>query len=506
MNHRAWSLLLSIVLLFLLSVPAGATQPTPGWSFIERVDVDIVNVAVYVTDRKGNHITDLTVDDFELYEDRDRVEITNFFAAAPEPEDAAPAAEPTEQRLLLMIYVDNFNLRPTHRARVLRELGPFLEQQLGPQDRVMLVDYTNSVRVVQPLTSDRQLLAEGVKKLGMATNNRWGAGADPIASRYRSRDPVMRSERRDVYQQDESRGRNVTARHDEARLIQSSRALATTIRSFGVQNGHKVVLYISDGLPPRVRTSETLKPLYDHVIRQANAAQVTLYTMDARGQDGSGEFADQEALIVMADDTGGASLLNTSRHRASLERMEKDFDHFYSLGYASSNTGDGDYHRLEVKLRRPGLTVRHRAGYLAKPVTDMMADRVLSSLVLGHEDNPLGISFSHGEPELRGEDDFTLPVLVRIPTGKVTMVMGIGKMEARLRVFIAVQDKNGGLSEVQEIPYPVSVDPEQVRVEQGIGFHTTLAFRPGQYDVAAGVWDELSGTESVTREKVLIGE
>ncbi|MCP4664298.1 MAG: VWA domain-containing protein [bacterium] len=505
MIRRAQSSLLSMVLLLLLSVPAGATQPTPGWSFIDRVDVDIVNVAVYVTDRRGNHITDLEADDFELYDDGRRVEITNFYSAAP-PADAAPVAEPTEQKLLLMIYVDNFNLRPAHRAKVLRQLGPFLEEQLGPRDRVMLVDYTNSVRVVQPLTNDRQLLAEGVKKLGMAANNRWGAGADPLASRYRARDPVMKKEILDEYQHDESHGRNVTPEQDEARILQSTRALATTIRSFGVQNGHKAVLYISDGLPPRVRTSGTLEPLYDHVIRQANAAQVTLYMMDARGQDGSLEFADQEALIAMADATGGSSLLNTSQHRTSLERMEKDFDHFYSLGYASPHAGDGDYHRLQVKLRRSGLRVRHRFGYLSKPVTDMMADRVLSSLVLGHEDNPLGITFSHGEPEPRGKDDFTLPILVRIPTRKVTMVMGVGTMEARLRIFIAVQDKSGGLSEVQEISYPVSVTADQVSVEKGIGFHTTLAFRPGQYDVAAGVWDEISGEESVTRQKVLIGE
>ena len=56
-----------------------AAEVSEEGAYLETVDVNIVNVDVFVTDKAGNPITGLTVDDFELYEDGKPIAITNFY-------------------------------------------------------------------------------------------------------------------------------------------------------------------------------------------------------------------------------------------------------------------------------------------------------------------------------------------------------------------------------------------------------------------------------------------
>src|SRR5436305_13668986 len=114
-----------------LAAAALKAQVQAGQPFLEQVEVEVVNVDVHVTDSAGKPVQGLGKGDFELLEDGKPVSITNFAAvtgdrlpvekaAAPAPSPAAaspsPAAPPLaeEQRLHLVIYVDNFNLNPAH--------------------------------------------------------------------------------------------------------------------------------------------------------------------------------------------------------------------------------------------------------------------------------------------------------------------------------------------------------------------------------------------------------
>jgi len=86
------------------AAPASPPQVVPAEeSFSGSVQVSIVNVDVYVTDRDGNPVTGLTAGDFEVFDDGEPVEVSNFYAvengrptapAVPEPAAAEPAAPP----------------------------------------------------------------------------------------------------------------------------------------------------------------------------------------------------------------------------------------------------------------------------------------------------------------------------------------------------------------------------------------------------------------------------
>ena len=101
---------LIVCLPLLLAAGSAAAQrqqepaPPDDGLFIDSVDVNVVNVDVYVTDKKGTRITGLTKDDFEIFEDKRPVAITNFYAVeagkptTPLEEEAAPRRSPDARR------------------------------------------------------------------------------------------------------------------------------------------------------------------------------------------------------------------------------------------------------------------------------------------------------------------------------------------------------------------------------------------------------------------------
>jgi VWFA-related protein len=557
-----------------LAAQAPASDPPPV--FVERIDVDVINVEVFVTDGQGRPVTGLTKEDFEIRHDGKPVEVTNFFTVsrrdrvevelaggAPPAAGGAtvtePAADlPEDQQLNLLVYVDHFNLRPQNRTRVLETLGGFLEDRMFQGDRVMIVGYDGQLDLVQPFTRD---VADVAKALGSidkvkthgqhydAERRRVLDGVRSAALEFAEPDPQLADGYVRAYIQEQ-----------RTELQRSMKALAQTVRSLAGMPGRKALLYVSDGLPQRPgediylymaeifgsvvipgtsgRVSDYVDTfnatlladqnhVFDDITRHANAHQVTLYTLDARGSGGHSTagaqeitlVADnrvamdalrttnfQEPLIAMAEATGGRSILNTNAYGEALAEAASDFDHFYSLGFTSPDKGDGNWHKIEVKVNRPGLRVRHRSGYVDKPDQERVADRTLSSLVFEMEMNPLGVEVEFGKPERQRRGVFELPVLVRVPIRDVTLLPNGDVEEGRLRIYVAVKDDAGGVSEPHEQIYPLRVPREQVELARGkeIGYHTVLRIAPGTPRIAIGVWDELSGTESFVHKRVLV--
>jgi len=538
MSKYTRSLFWPIAFSLVLSPPAIASEEVPLGSFADRIDVEIVNIEVFVTDQEGRRVRDLSKEDFELYEDGRPVEITNFYAVTRPPVDAAepltaaaenepPAAAapqqlPEEQKLRLMIYVDHYHTLPNERTRVLAPLGEFLAKRLVQGDELMLVGYGGELEVIQPFTGDRRLIAEALAKLHRTVTR---LPAQQMAGKLASKWANMAA----ANPFSAGGGAHTAGHAQEAgfRLHQSINSLDRAVRSLGSLPGRKAILYVSAGLPLGGLDNRNR---FRRIARTANAHRVTFYALDARGgtdstlsaiysgdevggasrtiRQGSGKWARQEPLLMMAAPTGGSVILNTYNFAGTLSRMSEDFDTFYSLGYASRSTGEVKYHKIEVKLRRPGLTARHRHGYLERPLAERIADRTVSSLVLDREVNPLGIELAFDEAEKQHAEEFLLPILVRIPLRGVSLVPRDEVAEGRLRIYVVVRDEVGHFSPVRELFYPVTIlrdHLEQAR-DGDVGYQTTLRIRPGTQQVAVGIWDEISGAESFVRSAVVVGE
>lgn len=568
-----------------LLVTHANAQGEPSSIFIDRVDVDVINVEVFVTDKSGSKVTGLSVDDFEILEDGQPVEISNFYAVAREDHllqnlerdrqlirgERSPRLArrelPEEQQLNLMVYLDHYNLRPQNQTRILNELGSFLEDRVSQGDNVMLVGYNRRINVVQDFTQDRELLATGLKKMRKVATYRQIDDAERRRIMQRMRQYPTAAQNTAIGGGQALAGDDVSVAYQLVRsytqkarndLRHSLQALQSAARSLAGLPGRKALLYVSDGLPQRpgealyqqladlfgnalpVSTTQTIDPflealgqdeshLLNKITQQANAHQVTIYTVDAQGHGGDTSSAEfgviganvgghtvtdnmrklnlQEPLIELAKSTGGSSVLETLAFGGAFDRVARDFDSFYSLGYRSHHGGDGKYHRIEVRVNRPGLKARHRSGFVDKPESERIADRTLSSLILNLEKNPLGVNVDFGLPEKKGRD-FMLPVLIRIPFRGITLLPNGEVEQGQLRIYLAVQDEKGGISKTHEFPYPLSVPRDQVAAARNrdIGYSTTLKIGRGVPKVAVGVWDELSGTESFVHKSVLVGQ
>jgi hypothetical protein len=73
----------------------------------------------------------------------------------------------------------------------------------------------------------------------------------------------------------------------------------------------------------------------------------------------------QESLISLAQETGGIAVVGNNDIAGGLTRIERDTSRYYVLGYVADPTNSpGKFRKIEVKVKRPGLTVRARRGYV----------------------------------------------------------------------------------------------------------------------------------------------
>jgi VWFA-related protein len=537
--------------------------------FFDVVNVSVVNVDVYVTDKKGNRINGLTRNDFEVYEDGRPVAITNFYAVqdgrsvAPQPapqtqtataqtpappplpyqQDLNEVKTPEDQRLRLVVYIDNFNIRPFNRNRVMRELRAFIGQKLGRDDQMMLVSYDRSLHVRRTFTSDPHLIATALLELEKVSGQ--GVHQD--------------SDRREVLRQiDESQSVNEAVMYARSYaqsafndLSFSIDGLKDIVDSLAGLPGRKAILYVSDGLQQVVgqdiwyavqgkygeKTSALTEQFqydasrrFEELTAQANANRITFYTIDAAGlrtyssisaetqtagQPGQGVFIDsiqisnlQSPLQMMAEKTGGVAVINSNIVTPQLEKIAADFNSYYSLGYTPTHYGDGRYHRIEVKVKgKKGLQVRHREGYRDKNTEARMSDGTLAALRFPFENNPLGIQVELGTPTRRSDGYYLQPVVVKIPIGKLVLVPRETTHEARVRLFIAAVDTDGNTSEVQQVPLPISIPIADVATATGKDYVYTMSLlmRGGDQKVAVGVRDDVAAEASFVSRSVRVG-
>jgi VWFA-related protein len=529
--------------------------------FVDTVNVNVVNVDVYVTDKKGNRVNGLTKNDFELFEDNRPVAVTNFFAvengksnareepppapaagAAPAPAAPRPAPVepvPEDQRLRLVIYIDNYNLHPFNRNRVMRELRAFINEKLQRDDQIMLVTYDRELHVRHGFTSDPSLIASGMLELEKISAQAVHADSD--------RKDALKNieESKSVAQaQGAARAYAESTYNDLSFSIDALKKITTSLAGLP---GRKAVLYVSDGLQMiagqdvfyavqskygEQSTGLTEQFQWDtskrftELTAQANANRITFYAIDAAGlrtyssvsaenqTAGSGVFIDsvqisnlQSPLQMLAEKTGGVAVINSNIVMPQLERISQDFNTFYSLGYTPTHFGDGRYHKIDVKVKKKGLTVRHRDGYRDNNIESRMSDGTLAVLNFNVDNNPLGVEIEFGAPQRRQDGLYMQPVEVRIPIGKLVLVPKGGNHEARVRLYIAASDPDGNTSDVQQVPLPISVPEAQVAeaVKKNYTYSVNLLMRGGEQKVAVGMRDDLAGQDSYVARVVRVG-
>lgn len=534
-------------------------ESNPGL-FVDTIDVNVVNVDVYVTDKKGNPVKGLTKDDFLLFEDGRPVEITNFYAVedgrpvegalrvaegetpGETPNALVPLDVPEDQRLNLIIFVDHFNIHPLNRNRVIRDLRQFVTQTVKPGDRVMLVSHIRSITIDQPFTTDPRLVSAAMAKMEKVS----GHGT------------IRESERRDAIDRvDEAQDAFLAMSYARSYadsiyndLTFTIRSLKQFITSLAGLPGRKMIVHVSDGIP--MVAGQELFQLVDNkfshagaineafsydasrnfreLVALANANRVSFYPLDAaglrtpssvsasqRGAPGRATLIDstiqhneQDTLHFLANGTGGKAIVNRNRMLPALKEVSEDFVNYYSLGFTPSHAGTGRLYDLKVELKEKDrkIDLRYRENYRDKSVETKMADSTLATLQFKLETNTQDVRLEIGDGERREDGrHYLVPIKVRIPLKELVLVPQEETLEGRVRLFIAAMDDEGAKSNVQETSVPISIPAAQYdpAAEQTYVHALELLMRRGSHEVAVGVRDDLSAETSFVRRQVYVG-
>ncbi len=520
----------------------------------------MVNVEVVVTDRSGDPIRGLTRENFVVREDGEVMELTNFYAVegaqrAPSESETGPGAEdggftplPADQRLNLVVLVDEVHISPTSRSRVLKELQQELDRVLRPGDRVLVARATPTVQVEQPFTQDLAAVSAILEGL---------RGGVSLGSSVKMEERDIRRALRRGEEVSLERIRTFAARQHQhnLRLLDS---MSRFVEALAGLPGRRAVLYVSEGMTARPAESlmeefirlaqpaagprtlgdgpaqpEDTIPQFeaDHwdatpqLVRLTEAAagsHVTFYTLDAASGFHSdldpelphvgppsrlGDSLEGGALADLAWRTGGASVAQGGSTEALVDRMAADYRDYYSLGYTSPHSNDGEYHRIEVEVPGHRVRLRHTQGFRATTPEQETVERTLSALVFDAADNPLAVQVEVGEEQKEKRNRYVLPILVRIPIASLTLLPGEASYQGRVSVVLAIRDLEGGLSEPQQMEVPVEIPNERLREAIGlqVAKGVNLLLKEGESTLAVGVRDHLSGTTSTVNVELAVG-
>jgi VWFA-related protein len=387
------------------SAPQGA-PPQPTF----RVAVDLVTTDVIVRDSDTDaFVPDLTVDEFEVYEDGIPQEIVSlvlthggrvFNVQAPPPVPAQegiilPPARPTNDAAgrVFVIFIDDLHLdfRQTPRTRDL--MKKMLTNLVHEGDMFGIVS-TGTSSISEQMTYDRQVLESAV---GRVT----GSGLRP----------------EDIIKYSQSAGQHSELRYRAHVAFKTAYDLMRNLEN--VRNRRKAVIYISSGYDFNPFQESRLKYDMDRwgmntdadgqesdlflraeqmgnqfaeadliaelgqLTRAANRANASFYTIDPRGLVAGQDIGDmqvdiqewnahlretQSSLRVLAEETGGLAIVNQNNFDNALKRIDAETSDYYVLGYYSNNPDPlKRTRRLEVKAIRDNVEVWSRTSYSLRP-------------------------------------------------------------------------------------------------------------------------------------------
>lgn len=376
-------------------------EPSPGPTF--KAQVEYVEVDAVVTDQQGQFVRNLKKEDFQVFEDGKPQSISNFtvvdipveryerplFSARPIEPDTRSNERPFDGRVYVLI-LDDLHVDPLRTQRVRQSAREFIERFLGANDLMAVIFTGGRGADAQEFTSNKRLLLNAVDKFMGRKLPSITASRNEQFFRQVDIDPTMRVD-----------DPNDRERANNAQYTLSS--LRQVAQWFGGVHGRrKTMLFFSEGIDydltdiiramdaPPSSASSLIMDIRD-TLNQTARSNVSIYAVDPRGlasglDDAAsiGSFADQtdagsgigmrsltneirmsqDSLRSLAEQSGGFAAVNRNDTAAVFDRIVRDNSSYYVMAYyPPSNKKDGKFHKIEVKVNRPGLTVRSRRGY-----------------------------------------------------------------------------------------------------------------------------------------------
>lgn len=519
-----------IRLLPVLVLAAAIAQQTPP---VFRATANLVIVNVFVRDRAGRDIAELSRDDFTILEDGKPQTIAVFEYQRLEPSAAPPSlaartqAEPSagrtgairiaqpgmiqyRDRRLLVLFFDHSSMPPADQIRAHEAALKFIREQMRPEDMVAILSFGTQLKVEQDFTDDRDALIRVIQRFRAAE-----AGEPEVES---AADEEAAAGESAAYTPDES----------EFNIFNTDRklsALERAARMLSALPEKKALVYFSSGVS---RTGVENESQLRATINAAVRANVSFYPVDARGlvatvaggdasqasPSGTGIFsgrtqrsqmerffARQDTLVALAEDTGGRAFLDTNDLTLGMRQAQQDIRSYYVLGYYAANQAqDGRFRRIQVRLNRPlQAKLDYRSGYFAPKDFSRFTEsdkeqHLAEALALGDPitDLPLALEVNYFR---LASDRYFVPVSVKIPGSEITLARRGSTESTELDFIGQVRDGRGRVVATVRDGIRVRLRAEDVAQLESRNFQYDTGFTliPGRYRLKFLVRENLLG-------------
>src|SRR5688572_27842181 len=491
-----------------------------------RAGVDFVVLDVSVTGANGEPIRGLTRDEFKVTEDGvpqtlstvvevdlDSLQTTHDpLASGHRGPDVLSNDLPEDGRLIVLVFDDATMTPDTQTVNTMKAIGTKFVQGLGVRDRAAVV-FTERTRGGQEFTNDQSRLLAAIETLRPGGHDfAWSVVSEPA---------YLRSVR--------------TLRH----VVDSVEAFT---------GRRKAVVYVSVGIPLDLSTRAAparpgfaagggvgspvaLQQMQDRlddelqdVLRRAQRANVNIHVADPAGLDGVAAYLRRrksleslstqppswavanmhlDFLRATAANTGGIVMVDTNDYAAGVSRVFSETSSYYLVGYVPVNAKrDGRFRRVEVRVTRPGATVRTKTGYSAArsdPPAPPTPQQRLERTIEG----PLPL---RGLPLRLG----LAPVGVERKASAIATVLGVGRPtggsavidHSAIDVLISAFDVTGKVAATTQFKVNLAL-------KGGEGYFELLGrldVPPGRYHVRAGVVAQDSNLTGSVYQDVEVGD
>ena len=544
--------LLTLAATSLVAQPQQQTNQLP--KLTESIDVKVINVDVVVTDKKGNPITGLTKDDFELYENGQPKLISNFYevegkkatnvsiapAGTEKPAEVKPEEISENLRRRIIFYIDNLSLMPFNRNRVFKEMKEFAKNVMRPGDEAMIATFNRSMKIRTNFTRDPAQIQQTLDAIA-------GESALGVANKSERRDFENRIQDADNYDDAVATARQYaeSVNHDLRQSVESLNGLMTTLA--GVE-GKKILVLTTEGF--QIQPGREMFYLVDEIARDkgwqvggtmlegmsynanneiegiaktANANGITMYTIHAGGLGAGNEnsLADRdkpipyavtaaalsnstESLQLLAQETGGLASINTNNFAGAFKNIQRDLDAYYSLGYRAGTERVDRQRSIDVRVKNKNYVVRARQSFVEKSTFAEMTDRVVANLLYKTKANDLNIHVKINTP-VPSDDLFKVPVEIQIPMESLTLLPQGEQYMGGFTIYVAVANKDNDMSDVAQKQQQIRVPaPDMAKIKgKYYTYVLDLLMERGVNRVSIGVVDDVSNVTGFDRQQVI---
>jgi VWFA-related protein len=509
-----------------------AQPPAPPPMSQGRIEVttELVLVNLVARDKKGNFVRDLKKEDFTLFEDGKKQDISTLDFENVDEMATAGAAEATvsgsagqgtllragkkapptldaRDRRLMLFFFDFSAMDPEQIDRSVAAAKKFVETKMQPADLVALVSLATNMHVDLDFTDDRTKLTAALAAYSSGQGQGFDNGTSGSAEGA--------AETGGAFAADDSDYNTFSA---DRKLL----ALQSMMQALGKLPQKKSLIYFSSGISQSgVDNQSALRATTAAAVK----ANVSIYSLDIRGlqafppggeaqaaslhgqsaysgasvlNDLNNNAASQDTLATLSSDTGGKAFFDSNDFSGVFSQVQKDSSVYYVLGFMSNNPlKDGRFRRLKVLVNRPDLKLDYRSGYYAGRDFEHLnrADREQQmedelAAQLPRVDVPL---FAGAAYFRQDDSHYYLAVSLVIPGSQIPFVTEKDKDNATIDIIGEVRE--GGKFPVGQLRDTVKLAVDSTRQvrRKNVQYNTGFVLAPGSYHLKFVVRENQTG-------------